>query len=388
MSEETIVINSLQDFISILEEEKFSGNFYFRGEPMDYSSMVLKEGMAPIDTRNMASGYRWALQNEKTFDDILWLRKDYYREVGHSLTSKETENFIAYAQHHGLPTELLDITLNPAVALYFACEQNQDKDGYVYLFNNNGYVQEGNNIEKFYRNLYYDLTESLISIHPEKQYLKFKWFTKIFDDHIQKEDMEEVNGITRRIFLESNWINIFEDLYNRYHEYKKLNKDFVAFDQSTSEVFEAENFRDANNVLRKMLSEFSVEVSHRKKIDFIIDSCIMWIHLRHSNYFPDIVYLKHKPSIIFDRMRNQSGEFIYQLSYDLGRNCMHQQIKPSHVFTIRSKDKKRIFNQLNNIGINQKFIYPDVDNTAKYIANTYEKSYYKERHPFEHLSFK
>jgi hypothetical protein len=41
---------------------------------------------------------------------------------------------LALAQHHGLATRLLDWSLNPLVACFFACAEQLDKDGAVWIF--------------------------------------------------------------------------------------------------------------------------------------------------------------------------------------------------------------------------------------------------------------
>lgn len=43
-------------------------------------------------------------------------------------------NLLAKMQHYGMITRLLDITANPAVALFFACYDNNSEDGEVFVF--------------------------------------------------------------------------------------------------------------------------------------------------------------------------------------------------------------------------------------------------------------
>lgn len=375
-------INSLEDFISKFDEKEFSGSFYYRGEPKDYSCTILNDSISPIDTRNMASGYRWMLQNGKTFEDLLGLRNDYYREIGHTLTEIETENFIAYAQHHGLPTELLDITSSSAVALYFACERDDDEDGYIYLFDNNGYNSEGRNTNKFYDSLYHDLTKTLISKNPKKQYLLFRWTKEIWDDHIQKEIMEKHNDFIYLLFQESDEWLLLSEAYSEYQKLKEKNDlSLMLVDEDLRKFFDSKDLQEASKIMLDMFSNMSVENLIYARRTFCINASLELIGKGEQRFFPELKLLLHEPSIVFDRMRNQAGEFVYQLN-DHGIN---QKAIPSHTFVIPASKKRKILSQLNTIGINQKFIYPDHDNIAQYYAKNYSKSFQKKMHP---LSFK
>lgn len=51
-------------------------------------------------------------------------------------------DWLAYAQHIGVPTRLLDWSVNPLVALYFALEADSDSDRVVYAVKYSKYIYE------------------------------------------------------------------------------------------------------------------------------------------------------------------------------------------------------------------------------------------------------
>ncbi|USS85595.1 FRG domain-containing protein [Fructilactobacillus myrtifloralis] len=354
-------IKSLQDFITLIDD-KYDDHWYFRGESKDYGI-----------TKNLASGYRWMVDNKKTFVDLLNLRKEFFREVGGNLTQKEIENFLSYSQHHGLPTELLDITANPLVALYFACDSNPKEDGFLYLFSNS--IKDDNLYPRqFYSSPYRDLTKKLYSQDISQQHIFFRWFEDIDDSMIQKDLMEESNQFTYYLFQDSDFFKIQDESEKVWNEYSIKYPELAKVSYSKNKFL--------SQIKNKNYSR-SEEIS--KRFDPIIGLTFSLIGMNMENgmYFPSLKYLLVKPTIIFDRMKNQQGLFIYQLREGVDDEIGDfQPIIPAVKMNIPASKKAKIMKQLNLMGINRKFIYSDDDNVAAYLKENYNESFYREMHPY------
>lgn len=107
-------INSFDEFREIVKGITPDERYFFRGEGRDYYSLIPKIGR--IIKSNFSLGY---------FDEETILERFKNNAIG--LVSAIPQNeweWLALAQHHGLPTRLLDWTTNPLVALYFAVSES------------------------------------------------------------------------------------------------------------------------------------------------------------------------------------------------------------------------------------------------------------------------
>jgi len=117
-----IKVSSVAEYFKYIEEYALI-NHISRGESRKFKS-IISGAFRPYKRYKMHFG-------EKHTDE-------FYNYVANELTSMQKEHFLAFAQHSGLPTYLIDFTTSHLVSLFFACNDdnsNTDEPGYVYFIN-------------------------------------------------------------------------------------------------------------------------------------------------------------------------------------------------------------------------------------------------------------
>lgn len=369
-------------YLSLEEENKNRANgserreLYFRGQDnVDY------ENTCPRLFRNE----KYYANESNMINDFIAKYPDLFKDCQNNVDR------LALMQHHQLPTRLLDLTTNALIALYFAVENNNGKDGVVYVFNN-FYNEEF--VEKAVKNTSsFNLDKSVVLPHYNSENPNVSAKRDSFSDQVEIETSlarmkkTDSDGFIIEVLkfyqaLSKSDKEVWEKVYLDYLKALSKGIDYSSLSCDAGKLLH--KYDNFNNAVPTIRLYHAIE-RDSGNFDHIINPVEM--------YLPKIV----TPRIIDQRIKNQQGLFMLipidfdpdpnpnpdldlEVKIKKRRNRIQSRIntllytnkeKEAVAFTIPYCKKEKIRKELSNIGISKSFIYPDATSYAEDIANSY-----------------
>ncbi|MCJ7843394.1 FRG domain-containing protein [Lederbergia sp. NSJ-179] len=354
-------VSSLKDYIEIIESlevdpvtESVSPIIY-RGESENFyeENNNIPTFNASAFREEPTEGYKTGIKLpfQKNIDAF---RYEVWNEIGNDTRG----HFLAYSQHHGIKTNLLDFSQNPLVGLYFAVSNQKDDTGYVYIFES-----------------------PVLDITP---FFQKSDETNILDIICSNED-EVVDHLIRYFWgigSESN------ELLERYfylicQDFHRLVNDdeTLTITKGKDEAFLVDMLHHIaiNDPNKRIMDHFDNYRTNEQKGLYYFIVLRGFIRLKKHRISPiskelsGIVPMIYKPIMNFKRGINQNGLFLYQ-NYIISKGnalLATQKIEPTK--TIKVTNKRNILKSLDRLGINSKFIYGDHSSIAKYIEDRHQE---------------
>lgn len=198
----------LRDIENLRKEHKDITKIWYRGQSKKKYELLPSIGRKP--KKDELDGYRYQYNGRYTEEGLLDQEKNFlhrFRRRAYPYAEKVLNKWEALfiAQHHGLPTRLLDWTANPLVALFFACSANQNDHATLWAIAR--IKNEGNDIDvlDLHRNedpLEYYKEKAVKIIHPFYNSQRIIAQDGIFTYHA--EPGKKLDSYAGKKFLEKN----------------------------------------------------------------------------------------------------------------------------------------------------------------------------------------
>lgn len=289
-------VKDIESFLTQLPKfnESMEGLISFRGHSkLEYelTPSVLRDGLYE--------------QEHRIYNEIM-------TECSHEFDNCKLHNeILAKMQHYGVPTRLLDVTINPLIALYFACGGNgatNGEDGVVFVI-----FTEESKIKQYDSD-----TVSILSSLPR--------FNKKEKDKMLKHANKRSTG--------SN---------------KKRKKSF-----------------NSRRIIKRLLHEIKKEKSAFE--DIINPDDILENYLLIPRKINARIIRQHGAFIIFGL-----GKEKIDINYNYSNNISNR--NKSYKIIIDGTRKEFIVKQLANLRISEDTMYPELYKVADHVKNKYKKEY-------------
>lgn len=416
-------VNTISEYLSIIEKLGLN-NFIYRGQNEPYHGI----------SSNGFRSYKGGWTTDKIYNiDII--SKDFYRQIVRNISSEERQYFLAFCQHYGIPTNLIDFTYSPLISLFFAC---QGKQKYRFTIEELIHSDSFDNIEKLknekstqnmlIQNLINRIEKDDISPCAQVYLLEKKRLIDVTDIIKRLGDKNFLDCLVTDGSVRSELINklivLFTDLnslkdistylINLIECYKNNNADiyrilnniqikklcknksenlFTFIEKLKNEPLEdvicdlycyIRNEIDDENIYYEIDSEYyfykeNSTVDNAAAVYTLLLANLIEISGRfNEKLFLDLdVYFTYQPPEIFTRISFQQGLFIYQ-PYIYKQEPVYQsnilslqKINPSIVIEIENYED--ILKDIDILGINLGSIYGDLDNIASATVERYKR---------------
>lgn len=408
-------ISSVLEFLKLINKYQNNTeiNFYFRGENGNFAERI--PGI--YRTNENTTKFKYSkLVSEGTRDYYY----DLFSELGWSTNSIKYFEQIVDAQHFGAVTSFLDITSNPLAALFFSASGNYNEDGKVYV-----YSTKPESVKRYFGHTISLMTA--LNFVPKKDINDFLNLFNLLKSNISPKSQVGISIFKRDITLQeflNNLENSFDKpttmdvpdnkLFINYFKNPFIEQTLRINRKGKTITRKQDSNKAKNNIIefiKKIYPDpnertlhyetFSLSILDLKAYqDYLIqkisDKITIFMNLLNQvstntdkfiypyAIFEDmqksyIVY----PSRLNERIKNQKGAFIipgYFSADEMNINEIQSNINKSINKSITEKariivdlnSKKQILKQLQRLGIDEGFMYPDIEHISKTISEKYE----------------